>query len=347
MSSSRTSASSAGTTRSCSAASRPYSCRCRIPTTPRISTGSMAWCSTKGRVWMAPKPCGAWEPRALAAVHSSAPCISSRCCGREDCSPVRATRWPSGSTARVSICRAVWRSPRTRCNGWPRLSEGCWLEPPSHWSRHAPERRLSMWLRRRTPGSQCVKVLFVDNPFSRPTDGGGYTFQQLLLGGLKRMHSRHDCSYVQPEAHKGVVQALVQRNQIDFVWFISLYHESVPVPFASTVWDLGHREMPWFPELSLSGWTFQQREQHYREVLPRASLIAVGNAVGAQAIQQFYRIPAERICEIALPVDTATLAAVPADAAAVQELGLVPGRYLLYPAQFWPHKNHITLIDML
>lgn len=192
-----------------------------------------------------------------------------------------------------------------------------------------------------------MKVLFVDNPFSRPTDGGGYTFQQLLLAGLKRMHSRHDCSYVQPEAHKGVVQALVQRNQIDFVWFISLYHESVPVPFASTVWDLGHREMPWFPELSLSGWTFQQREQHYREVLPRASLIAVGNAVGAQAIQRFYRIPAERICEIALPVDAATLAAVPADAAAVQELGLVPGRYLLYPAQFWPHKNHITLIDML
>jgi glycosyltransferase involved in cell wall biosynthesis len=190
-------------------------------------------------------------------------------------------------------------------------------------------------------------VLFVDNPFSRPTDGGGYTYQQLLLAGLKRMHSRHECSYVQPEAHKGVVKALVQRNQVDFVWFMSLYCEPVPVPFATTVWDLGHREMPWFPELSLSGWTFEQREQHYREVLPRASLIAVGNSVGARAIQEFYRIPADRIREIALPVDASALAAEEPDAAAVQALGLVPGEYLLYPAQFWPHKNHITLVDML
>jgi len=192
-----------------------------------------------------------------------------------------------------------------------------------------------------------LKVLFVDNPYARPTDGGGYTFQQLLLSGLKRMHGRHECLYVQPEPHKGVVQALVQQNQVDFVWFMSLYHEPVPVPFATTVWDLGHRQMPWFPELSLSGWTFEQRERHYREVLPRASLIAIGNAVGARAIQEFYRIPAQNICEIALPVDAPALRAAPADPGALQALGLEPGRYLLYPAQFWPHKNHITLVDML
>lgn len=192
-----------------------------------------------------------------------------------------------------------------------------------------------------------MKVLFVDNPFAHPTDGGGYTFQQLLLSGLKRMHSRHVCSYVQPEPYKGVVQALVHQNQIDFVWFTSVYCEPVGVPFATTVWDLGHREMPWFPELSLSGWTFEQREQHYRDVLPRASIIAIGNAAGAHAIREFYRIPAGRIFEIALPVDAEALRAQPSDPGALQGLGLTPDGYLLYPAQFWPHKNHVTLIDML
>lgn len=192
-----------------------------------------------------------------------------------------------------------------------------------------------------------MKVLFVDNPFAQPTDGGGYTFQQLLRLGMSRMQSRHECSYVKPEAHKGVVQTLVQKNQIDFVWFTSLYHETVEVPFATTVWDLGHRQMPWFPELSLSGWTFDERERHYREVLPRASLIVIGSPAGTRALREFYRIQSQNIREIALPVDAEALRAKPSNPAAVQALGLTPGQYLLYPAQFWPHKNHVTLVDML
>jgi glycosyltransferase involved in cell wall biosynthesis len=192
-----------------------------------------------------------------------------------------------------------------------------------------------------------MRVLFVDNPFSRPTDGGGYTFQQLLLGGLKRMRSSHECSYVQPEPHKGVVQALVVKNQIDFVWFMSGYYEPVEVPFAATVWDLGHRQLPFFPELSLSGWTFEQREQHYRHVLPRASIVITGNAAGARAVSGFYQVAPQNIQEIPLPVDAAALQAVAADRSAVEALALTPAQYLLYPAQFWPHKNHVTLVDML
>jgi glycosyltransferase involved in cell wall biosynthesis len=192
-----------------------------------------------------------------------------------------------------------------------------------------------------------VKVLFVGNRSSHPTDGGGDTFQRLLLDGLKRMRSGHDCSFVAPEPSKGVVQSLVAQQQIDFVWFAWPYFESVEVPFATTVWDLGHRQMPWFPEVSLSGWTFEQREHYYRTVLPRASLIVTGNASGARALSHFYQVPAESICEIPLPVDAARLQAVAADAAAVASLGLEPGSYLFYPAQFWPHKNHVTLLDAL
>jgi len=192
-----------------------------------------------------------------------------------------------------------------------------------------------------------VKVLFVDTPGSRPTDGGGHTFHELLLAGLKGMRSNHECSYVQPEPNKGVVQALVLKNQIDFVWFTSPYYEPVEVPFAATVWDLGHRQMPYFPELSLSGWTFEQREQHYRHVLPRAGIVAVGNGAGARAIHEYYQVAPQNICEIALPVDAAGLQQASAERGVIERLGLAPAQYLLYPAQFWPHKNHVTLVDML
>ncbi len=192
-----------------------------------------------------------------------------------------------------------------------------------------------------------MKVLFVGNPSDRPTDGGGATFQRALLGGLKRMRSSHECSYIQPAPNQGMVQPVVAEKSIDFVWFMSPYHEPVEVPFGTTVWDLGHRQLPWFPELSLSGWTFGLRENYYREVLPRASIVAIGNGTGARSISDFYRIPPENICEIPLPVDLDVLQAAAADSSVIESTGLKSGEYLFYPAQFWPHKNHITLVDAL
>ncbi len=192
-----------------------------------------------------------------------------------------------------------------------------------------------------------MKVVFVGNRSSRPTDGGGDTFQRLLLEGLQRLRSSHECSFVAPERSKGVVQSLVVQHQIDLVWFTCPYFEPVEVPFATTVWDLGHRQMPWFPELSLSGWTFDEREHYYRSVLPRASLVVIGNATGARAVSSFYQVPRESLWEIPLPVDAAGLQVVKVDSAAIESLGLKPAEYLFYPAQFWPHKNHVTLVDAL
>jgi glycosyltransferase involved in cell wall biosynthesis len=192
-----------------------------------------------------------------------------------------------------------------------------------------------------------MRVLFVGNPSERPTDGGSATFQQTVLGGLQRMSSAHECSYVQPTPGKGVVQAWVAEKKIDFVWFLSPYYEPVEVPFATTVWDLAHREMPCFPEFSLSGWKFDEREGFYSHVLPRASVVVIGNSVGARSATEFYRVRPENICEIPLPVDVSSLQGLTRDSTALQPYALQPSEYLFYPAQFWPHKNHITLIDTL
>jgi glycosyltransferase involved in cell wall biosynthesis len=192
-----------------------------------------------------------------------------------------------------------------------------------------------------------MKVLFVGNPSERPTDGGSASFQQTVLAGLQRMSSVHECSYVRPEPGKGVLQSWIVEKKIDFVWFLSPYYEPVDVPFAATVWDVGHREMPYFPELSVSGWSFDERERFYSHLLPRASLVVIGNSVGARSVNEFYRVRPENICEIPLPVNTGSLQGLTKDPKLLEPYGLTPGEYLFYPAQFWPHKNHITLVDAL
>lgn len=192
-----------------------------------------------------------------------------------------------------------------------------------------------------------MRVLFVGHPSDRPTDGGGASFGRTLIAGLQRVRSAHEWSYLQGAPGKVTVQSTVVQQRIDFVWFLSPYYEPVEVPFAITVWDLGHRELPWFPEVSLSGMTFDQRESFYRHVLPRAAVVVVGNGAGARSIRDFYQVPAANIQEIPLPINLDELAGIAANPALLVRYGLAPGSFLFYPAQFWPHKNHVTLVDML
>lgn len=118
------------------------------------------------------------------------------------------------------------------------------------------------------------------------------------------------------------------------------------VPFSTIMWDLGHRDVPYFPELSERGeWT--NREQLYRQSLPRASLVVTGTAVGRDAVEFYYRVRSHRILLLPLPT--------PRDATALAEkpsprrpAWMPQGRpALLYPAQFWAHKNHASLIRAL
>jgi glycosyltransferase involved in cell wall biosynthesis len=192
-----------------------------------------------------------------------------------------------------------------------------------------------------------VRVLFVGHPSDRPTDGGGASYGRTVLSGLRRARRAHEWSYLQAVPGKATVQPAAVEQRSDFVWFLSPYYEPVEVPFAVTVWDLGHRELPWFPEVSLSGWTFDQRESFYRYVLPRATAVVVGNGVGARSVRDFYQVPSVNIHALPLPVDVGQLAGIAAHPAALAPFGLAAGSFLLYPAQFWPHKNHVTLVDAL
>ncbi|OFY26933.1 MAG: hypothetical protein A2X09_15110 [Bacteroidetes bacterium GWF2_43_11] len=148
------------------------------------------------------------------------------------------------------------------------------------------------------------------------------------------------------EKKKLTLEQSITDNNIDIIWFLSPQYEKTGIPYILTVWDLQHRLQPYFPEVSTTGWTWEQREHYYAKVLPKASYIIIGNKTGQQQIANFYNIPLSRIKTIPLPTPNFVLAPNHENSDVLSK-NKINGYYLFFPAQFWPHKNHIRLIKAL
>lgn len=138
----------------------------------------------------------------------------------------------------------------------------------------------------------------------------------------------------------------VQQLEIDLAWFLSPAKRPLNVPYFTVVWDLQHRLQPHFPEVSSRG-EWQVRESMYAQVLRRASGVIAGTEAGRAEIERFYQVPPERVH--ILPHPTPSFALRPPevdDTSVLNHFNLQPG-FLLYPAQFWSHKNHAGLLQTL
>ena len=80
----------------------------------------------------------------------------------------------------------------------------------------------------------------------------------------------------------------IRMQQIDIVWFLHPMDTLVSVPYIATVWDLQHRSRPYFPEVSVTGWSWEERERTYSSILPRASYILTGTHAGKNEIVHYY-----------------------------------------------------------
>ena len=151
---------------------------------------------------------------------------------------------------------------------------------------------------------------------------------------------------VQPEHHGlSAFDHTARKHHIEFIWFLTPAYELTDVPYIATVWDLQHRLQPWFPEVgNLVEWN--GRESYVSVFLRRAARIIVPNETGRKELHLFYQIPEDRI--ICLPHPTPQLITITADEEQkiLTTHGLKPG-FLFYPAQYWPHKNHASLLFSL
>jgi glycosyltransferase involved in cell wall biosynthesis len=113
------------------------------------------------------------------------------------------------------------------------------------------------------------------------------------------------------------------------------------------VWDLAHRIYPFFPEVSLYG-EFGRREDMFRRYLQRAAYIITPNEAGKKEIIAFYQVAEDRVRLIHQPTPTFALEGKPhPDPEGFLSRSGIDRDFLLYPAQLWPHKNHVLLLLML
>jgi glycosyltransferase involved in cell wall biosynthesis len=137
------------------------------------------------------------------------------------------------------------------------------------------------------------------------------------------------------------LERLAERLRLDLIWFVGGLNETPEIPFITTVWDVQHRTHPWFPEVSAQ-WKWDHRELFLSRHLRRAAAVIVGTKVGRDELMNFYGLPESRI--IILPHPTPAFALRGAETDAPPAGPPTPENFILYPAQFWAHKNHANLL---
>jgi glycosyltransferase involved in cell wall biosynthesis len=207
------------------------------------------------------------------------------------------------------------------------------------------------------------------------TSGGAFAFQSAILGALSAVATPHEivllednhgqprpasffhragrkCQRIvqrltntqaRPQTELDAVGRATLQQEIDVLWHMFELARPVPVPYLATVWDLSHRTLPLFPEVSITGWKWQNREDNYQRLLPRACRVLTGTNAGKNEIVSFYAVSPDNVRVIPFPVDARFRK--PTDPVEnIKAKYGIPGRYVFYPAQFWAHKNHVNLL---
>jgi glycosyltransferase involved in cell wall biosynthesis len=133
---------------------------------------------------------------------------------------------------------------------------------------------------------------------------------------------------------------LLSKNDIKLIFYPSPEVEFVNFPFIINNWDIGHKSMYAFPEVSNER-QFFKREAFYKNIVSRALYVCVESNSGKEEIIKYYNFNPDRIK--ILPIFSGEVTEKTIIENKPIEIGETD-EYLFYPAQYWAHKNHYNLI---
>jgi glycosyltransferase involved in cell wall biosynthesis len=143
--------------------------------------------------------------------------------------------------------------------------------------------------------------------------------------------------------NRGSQGSLVRQLDADLLFcpFTAPYFFDPAVPVVSVVHDLQHIYYPQFFNAAV----VQERDQNFRLACRVASRVVCVSDHVRQTVVENSGLSAERVETVhtRLPGRLQRCSRAVRDRV-LRSLGLAPGRFLLYPANFWPHKNHEMLL---
>ena len=134
-------------------------------------------------------------------------------------------------------------------------------------------------------------------------------------------------------------EKILQESDIDLVMYLNPHNNSEKlnqIPYVNTVWDLGHRDLKMYPEYS-SRLLVKRREKSIHESCINSIFILVESEETKKRLILEYGIPNQKIFIINL------LPSPKFSSLTLERKQLIQG-YAIYPANFWPHKNHLILL---
>lgn len=108
--------------------------------------------------------------------------------------------------------------------------------------------------------------------------------------------------------------------------------------------DLMHRYEPSFPEVSAM-FRYSLREHRMGNIAKYCRAVLVDSNVGRQHVVESYGVSAEKV--IPIPYIAPSYLNVKTERPDFDEYYALPSKFLFYPAQFWPHKNHRRLLEAI
>jgi len=168
----------------------------------------------------------------------------------------------------------------------------------------------------------------------------------LFLMVLRIESSQYIYPFFRFLSEKNHIERFLFKNRIDLVYFTSqssLAKFLETTNYIYTLFDLCHIDQPEFPEVS--GYrVFQKRQRAFARDLPRAIGVLVDSYLGKNNLVFHYRLKPERVHVYPFKPSISIKSSKKID---IRKKYSLDCDYIFYPAQFWPHKNHIYILEAL
>ncbi len=140
-------------------------------------------------------------------------------------------------------------------------------------------------------------------------------------------------------------ETFVKKNKYDLVFFItpsSLLLLCNKVNFIYSIWEFAHKEHPSLPEYSEN--TVTNKDNYYNYACKHAFKIILFNEKSKKDFHKYYLVDKSKLETFFF---SPLITNIPIKNNSEIDKLINNKKYIFYPAQFWPHKNHIYLLEAL